>query len=238
VLRRAVRDDCWFGRRRVIARAFGPKALVPADSECEATDVAAPINPRPGFGARHPEVTVFLAGSRRLSSSVGSWPNGDGFRLATYALGAPVPEIVVSSVRCIVLVGDEVVVCTNEHGRHPWPGGRRNPGESFVDTARREVLEETGWVLDESSLELLGWLHIELDAAMPPNHPYPHPDLFQAVYVGRAGQRAGDNTWTDVEGYEVSSELMSIEAAKSLPMSLTDAPAAPVFLDMVAARLL
>jgi len=110
------------------------------------------------------------------------------------------------------------------------------PGESFEDTAVREVHEETGWILDEPSLEQLGWLHIELDAAVPPDHPYPHPDLFQAVYTGSASARAGDETWSDVEGYEVSSELMSIEDAKSLPMSLTDAPTVPLFLDMVAAR--
>ena len=136
-----------------------------------------------------------------------------------------------------MVVGDQVVVCTNEHGQHPWPGGRRIAGESFADTAQREVREEKGWILDTSSLEHLGWLHIELEAVPPPDHPYPHPDLFQAVYTGRANERAGDETWTDVEGYELSSELMSIEGAKSLPMSLTDAPAVPLFLDMVAARL-
>jgi 8-oxo-dGTP pyrophosphatase MutT (NUDIX family) len=193
---------------------------------------------RPGFGVRHPEVDAFLNANRPLCVSAGSWPNGDTFRLAAYALGRPVPEVVVGSVRCIVTVGDQVVVCTNEHGRHPWPGGRREPGESFVDTACREVHEETGWLLDPASLEQLGWLHIELDAVLPHDHPYPHPDLFQAVFIGYARERAGDETWSDVEGYELSSELMSIVDAKSVPMSLTDQPAAPVFLDMVAERLL
>ena len=186
---------------------------------------------------RHPEVSAFLAASTPLCASAGSWPNGDTFRIAAHLLGAPVPEVVVGSVRCIVTVGDQVVVCTNEHGRHPWPGGRREPGESFVDTACREVHEETGWLVNRSSLALLGWLHIELDAVLPPDHPYPHPDLFQAVFTGSAHGRAGDETWSDIEGYELSSELMPALEAKKLPMSLTDQPVVPVFLDMVAARL-
>lgn len=197
----------------------------------------APASPRPGFGMRHPEVSAFLTASAPLCASAGCWPNGDTFRLAAHPLGAPVPDIVVGSIRCIVVVGDRVVVCTNEHGRHPWPGGRREAGESFVDTACREVHEETGWVLDPSSLQQLGWLHIELDAALPHDHPYPHPDLFQAVYVGSARHRAGDDTWSDVDGYELSSELLTIEEAKQLPMSLTDEPVVPLFLEMVAARL-
>ncbi|MGQ0434874.1 MAG: NUDIX hydrolase [Microthrixaceae bacterium] len=194
--------------------------------------------PQPGFGIRHPEVIAFLSASRPLCTSTGSWANGDAFRLAAYAVGGvPLPDAVVSSIRCIVVVGHRVVVCTNEHGRHPWPGGRRIAGESFIDTAQREVREETGWIVDANSLEQLGWLHIERDTAVPEDHPYPHPDLFQAVYTGRASDRAGDDTWTDVEGYEVSSELLAIEDAKVLPLSLTDAPAVPIFLSMVAARL-
>lgn len=196
-----------------------------------------PASLRPGFGERHPGVGAFLNASTPLCASAGSWPNGDAFRLAAYPLGVPVPEVVAGSVRCIVTVGGQVVVCTNEHGRHPWPGGRREVGESFIDTACREVHEETGWLLDRASREQLGWLHIELEDVLAPDHPYPHPDLFQAVFTGYAHERAGDETWSDVEGYEVSSELMSIVGAKSLPMSLTDEPAVPVFLDMVAERL-
>src|SRR5688572_2771264 len=119
------------------------------------------VDPLPGFGKRHPGVGAFLAASVPLCTSTGRWPNGDTFRLGAYPVGAPVPEPVVSSIRCIVLVGALVVVCTNEHGRHPWPGGRRLPGESFAATAQREVREETGWILEASSLHQLGWLHIE-----------------------------------------------------------------------------
>ena len=43
---------------------------------------------------------------------------------------------------------------------HAWPGGRRQPGESFAETAAREVEEETGWLVRPGSFRLLGWLHL------------------------------------------------------------------------------
>jgi ADP-ribose pyrophosphatase YjhB (NUDIX family) len=56
----------------------------------------------------------------------------------------PLPEELVTSVRCIVRVDNLLIYCQNSDGRHPWPGGRRQPGESYVETAAREVHEETG----------------------------------------------------------------------------------------------
>jgi len=115
------------------------------------------------------------------------------------------PDELITSVRVLVLVDDSIVVCTNrDGGSHVWPGGHREPGETLVETACREVHEETGWQLDPSSVEPIGFLLITNSGE--PHPPYPHPDSIHAVVVGRAHERAAEE-WTDTEGWEVSSVL-------------------------------
>lgn len=157
---------------------------------------------------------------------------GEGFRIrrTAYLGDVALPEAIVTSVRCIVSVGDELVVCTNVDGNsHPWPGGRREPGETFADTTRREVHEETGWLIEPSSMRPLGWLHIESLEPMPPNFPFPYPDVLQVVYVCRADERAAD-TWTDTEGYEAESCLMSLDDAYT---AVDGDPLSRPFLDLL-----
>jgi len=175
--------------------------------------------PRPGWGVRHPEVERLVASLTPAATldTLESWGNpAVRIRGAAYTEPAALPEDVVSSVRCIVRVGDQVVICTNRDGfSHPWPGGRREPGESLADTACREVMEETGWTVDPVSLQLLGWLHFEYLELQPEDHPFPHPDFLQYVYTARAGEgpEPRDQAWVDTEGYELGSVLMTIDEA-------------------------
>jgi ADP-ribose pyrophosphatase YjhB (NUDIX family) len=121
------------------------------------------------------------------------------------------PDELVVSVRCLVIVDRHIVICTNADGQHPWPGGRREFGESFAETARREVHEETGWMLDPQSIRDLGWLHFEHLSRQPDDHPYPHPDFLQVVATGSACERdRARDGWVDIEGYEIASELVRI----------------------------
>lgn len=121
------------------------------------------------------------------------------------------PDALVTSVRCIVITADGVVRCNNRDGSHLWPGGRREPGETFKETATREVLEETGWLLDPDSLHLLGWLHFEYLSERPSDWPFPHPDFVQLVFTATARRRedtADGQAWTDTDGWEQSSDLV------------------------------
>ena len=166
---------------------------------------------------RHPEVERLVASLRPAATFNNAWPNTPvRIRSTAYTEPVALPDEVVTSVRCIVRVGDQVVICTNRDGlSHPWPGGRREAGESLADTACREVMEETGWTVDAASLQLLGWLHMENLEPQPEDHPFPHPDFLQYVYTARAGEGAEprDQAWVDTEGWEVESSLMTIDDA-------------------------
>jgi 8-oxo-dGTP pyrophosphatase MutT (NUDIX family) len=123
-----------------------------------------------------------------------------------------------------VIVDRHVMICTNADGKHPWPGGRRALGESFAETARREVHEETGWMLNAESIRDLGWLHFEHLSQQPDDYPNPHPDFLQIVCTGSASVRDHrHDAWTDTEGYEVASELVPIE---DVPAHLSGDPVA------------
>jgi 8-oxo-dGTP pyrophosphatase MutT (NUDIX family) len=189
---------------------------------------------RPGWGARHPQIARVLAQSTPAATQETAWANGTRpLRLNAYREVAQLPDELVVSVRCLVRVGDRVVVCTNLDGlRHVWPGGRRQPGESFARTAAREVEEETGWLLSPGSFRLLGWLHIEHLRPVPEDHPYPHPDFCQVVGAATAAARrtGPDDEWTDTEGWEVSSELMSVPDAER---AIDGDPLGRVFLAML-----
>lgn len=169
---------------------------------------------RPGWGERHPDVASLLAQSAALGSDRIVFGTTRLVRTA-YEGDASLPDDLVLSVRCIVSVGDQLVVCTNVDGAsHPWPGGRREPGETIVETGVREVHEETGWLVDPTSFVLLGWMHFEHVTPMV-DAQWPWPDFFQVVYSVRAADRDGGDgeDWTDTQGYEATSRLLAYQDA-------------------------
>ncbi|HET8661502.1 MAG TPA: NUDIX hydrolase [Micromonosporaceae bacterium] len=122
--------------------------------------------------------------------------------------------------RCIVRVGGRVVACESPDTWHVWPGGRRLPGEAYETTACREVYEETGWLVDEADLRLLGFLHLRYAAPQPADHPYPHPDFLQLVYTARATRREGSGSeWTDHDGWERNHRLCTVADLHALGLS-------------------
>lgn len=91
---------------------------------------------------------------------------------AYYVTAEPPPEELVTSVRAVVLCGERVLVCRNPGAVHALPGGRREPDETFEETLRREVLEETGYAIERP--RRLGVAHLQ---------PKGRPDFLWAVYV-------------------------------------------------------
>jgi 8-oxo-dGTP pyrophosphatase MutT (NUDIX family) len=131
----------------------------------------------------------------------------------------------------LVQVDDHVIVCQAPDGLHIWPGGRRVPGESYQATARREVYEETGRMIEERLLRPLGFLHYRFVDDRPDDHPYPHPDFLQIVYATRidGGDQAGGTPWADVEGWEQGHHLHPLRDLDDLQVSAPQR----AFLDLV-----
>lgn len=114
---------------------------------------------------------------------------------------------------------------------HVWPGGRRLPGETYEMTARREVYEETGWLLDEVDLRRLGFLHFRYVDTQPDDHPYPHPDFLQVVYTGRAHRRDGRAAdWIDHDGWEQGHRLLTVSDLSGIDLTAVQR----VFIDLLA----
>jgi 8-oxo-dGTP diphosphatase len=61
------------------------------------------------------------------------------------------------------------ILCTRNRGRQLYylPGGKREPGESDVETLAREVGEELGVTIDTATCELVGVFEAQADAQPP-----------------------------------------------------------------------
>ncbi|MDX3663440.1 NUDIX domain-containing protein [Streptomyces sp. ID05-26A] len=185
----------------------------------------------PGFGTRHPDMARLLAAHPPAATDEVAWMDGAlPLRVGAHLGPADLPDELVTSVRCVVRVGELVVFCENVDGGHVLPGGRRESGETHADTASREVHEETGWLLEPESLLPLGWLHFEHLAPRRPEYLYPYPDFLQVVFQGVATERAGGSDWVDTDGYELSSRLVSVAEARQKSLN---GPLATTFLDLL-----
>ncbi|MFD5831388.1 NUDIX hydrolase [Lentzea sp. NPDC060358] len=170
------------------------------------------------------------ASAARIATGEASWLGGAmPLRVSAFAGPADLPDELVTSVRCVVRVGELVVLCENADGGHVLPGGRRQPAEPHAGTIRREVHEETGWLLERDSVRTLGWLHFEHLAPRRPGDPYPYPDFLQVVFRGTATVRESDD-WVDTDGYERSSRLVSLADARRLT---PHGPLGSAFLDLL-----
>ena len=180
------------------------------------------MSARPGFGLPHEGFLALVGGLQPAADEEVSWSNGAvQFRVTVHTSPIhEVPDVLVTSARCIVRVGERVLVCTNADGlAHVLPGGRIEAGESPEDAAVREVHEETGWHLDPGTLRVVGWLHFAYRTPVGPDFvQYPHPDFVHAVFTAQATHRDGSQGggWTDVEGYVVGSELHLPEDAQAV----------------------
>lgn len=181
----------------------------------------------PGFGIPHPDLLAILDHRTPVGVHRETWGNGlVPLEFACY-LGIPdLPDDIIASVRCIVAVDESIVVCETPSGPHACPGGGREAGETYQQTAVREVLEETGWHVDPDSMVPLGFVHLRLLEPAPAGYRYPHPDSIQLIYGGRANTRVvgfGDE-WVDTEGWEQRSYLSAKDQVLELPLAPSSVP--------------
>jgi ADP-ribose pyrophosphatase YjhB (NUDIX family) len=80
-------------------------------------------------------------------------------RVRTYLTSTLPPLDLVSSVRALVRQGDKILVVRDPVSVHILPRGRRESGETLMQTLHREVLEETGWTIRDA--RLIGLAHFQ-----------------------------------------------------------------------------
>jgi ADP-ribose pyrophosphatase YjhB (NUDIX family) len=124
------------------------------------------------------------------------------------------PLELITSARTVVLAADGVLVVRDPTGLHILPGGRRQAGETLEQTVRREVLEETGWVIDPP--RLLGVKHFRHLGPKPAGYRYVYPDFFQVVYGAQAHRF--DPGGRETDGYELGAEFQPTAVVQRLPL--------------------
>lgn len=126
----------------------------------------------------------FLAGRAPAGEEEVVWRHHDGSAMPLciryYVTGDEPPEAYVTSVRAVVLRGSHVLVLRNPDGVHALPGGRREEGETLMETLQREILEEGGY--ETQAATRLGVVHLRHLAPVPQEYRWLHPDFLWAVY--------------------------------------------------------
>src|SRR5215212_10427906 len=139
-------------------------------------------------------------------------------RVTSYLTADFPPLAFVTSVRAIVLHESSVILVHAPDGTHILPGGRREPGEALTDTLMREVLEETGWTIEQ--LQLIGVKHFHHLTPMPQDYRYPYPDFLQMIYRAKAQQHLPEAR--EIDGYELETKFIPVEEALRLPLTPSD----------------
>ncbi len=128
-----------------------------------------------------------------------------------FELGSsPPPVNLISNINLVPFVGDQWLLIQLYSGEWDVPGGTLEPGESYLDTIRRELLEEAGFQL--VTFEPLGAWHCHSSALEPYRPHLPHPEFYRFVGYGEV-EIVG--VPQNPEGGErvVAVELCSIEEA-------------------------
>jgi ADP-ribose pyrophosphatase YjhB (NUDIX family) len=159
-------------------------------------------------------LTVFLRTYPPQTEEVIAW---DHLRLvATSSLCTELPpDELITSVRAIVCDGQRLLLVRDPDGVHILPGGRRERDETLEQTLCREVLEETGWEVEQ--VRLLGIIHFHHLTSKPPEYAYPYPDFLHVIYRAvplryRAEARQSD-------GYELGAEMVPLASREQLALS-------------------
>lgn len=154
---------------------------------------------------------AFIAPLTSQCQEVYDWPSAR-FEVNTYLHAQLPPMPFITSARAVVLrkgvgASKQVLVVQDPDGYHILPGGRREEDESLIETAAREVLEETGWRATIG--KLLGFKHFYRLTPKPPQVRYEHPDFAQLVYVANAKEYQPEAR--EVDGYELDALFVPLD---------------------------
>lgn len=160
-------------------------------------------------------VSSFLAPLQPFWTGTNRWPNGFDLDIANYLHEKMPPAEFVTSVRTVLITEQGIALLHNADGSHMLPGGRRETGESFLDTLRREVREETGCAIRDPIL--IGFIHIRTLSPRPADYAYPYPHFFQAVFASEGDRVVEDSS--DPDGWEERVEFLSLDELEFPPIA-------------------
>ena len=160
----------------------------------------------------------FLRGKNPFHETQALWADGTlPLRVRYFLSNEQVPDEFVTSVRCLVQHNDSVLALKNRDGVHILPGGRRREGETLEQTLRREVSEETGWLVDDISL--LGFIHLEHLGPKPQGYEFLYPHFLQVVYHSHASRHVPesmlDNDYEEEAKFVQISKLSELDIAEA-----------------------
>jgi 8-oxo-dGTP diphosphatase len=98
-------------------------------------------------------------------------------------LEAEPPHALIANVNLVPRVGNEWVLLQHQNGDWDIPGGTLEPGETYMETLKRELIEEAGAELH--SFKLLGAWHCVSMAKKPYRPHMPFPEFYRLVGYGR-----------------------------------------------------
>lgn len=99
-----------------------------------------------------------------------------------FSLGQVYDEALVSNVSMIPFIGSKCVVMQLEDGRWELPGGTLEPGESYLEGLKREMLEELG--AEIGHFEVFGHFYCFSSAEEPYRPHIPHPNFIRLIGMG------------------------------------------------------